>query len=311
MSISSYIKIIGRGKEGARALSAEQAHELFSAVLDKSANDLQIGAFLLAMRIKGETSDELQGFVRSAQERCLPIDLAAADRPAVVLPSYNGARKLPNFTPLLALLLAREGVPVLVHGLRTDPSRVTSAEVFSALDLPLAASAADVQQAWSSGRPAFVPLDVLSPTLSALLDARWTIGLRGPGHTVVKLLTPCVGGRSLRVVSYTHPEYGKGNAEYLLQSGVDALLLRGTEGEPVADPRRQPKLDVFLAGQERSDLSIAPQEGVLATLPELPDGYDAATTAGFIQAVLRGEQAAPAPLLKQLACIVKTLDAMR
>ena len=88
-------------------------------------------------------------------------------------------------------------------------------------------------------------------------------------------------------------------------------MLRGTEGEPVADPRRQPKLDVFLAGQQRDDLSVAPQEGVLATLPELPDGYAADTTAGFIQAILRGDQAAPAPLLKQLDCVLKTLDAMR
>ncbi len=310
-NISSYIKVIGRGKDGARSLTADQAHELFGAVLDKSANDLQIGAFLLAMRIKSETNDELLGFVRASEERCLPIDLAQQARPAVVLPSYNGARKLPNFTALLAALLAREGVPVLVHGPRTDPGRVTTAQVFEALDWPLATSAADVQQAWSAKRPAFMPIDVLCPAMSALLDVRWTIGLRGPGHTVVKLMSPCVGGRSLRVVSYTHPEYGKGNAEYLQHAGVDGLLLRGTEGEPVADPRRQPKLDVFLAGQQRDDLSVAPQEGVLATLPELPDGYAADTTAGFIQAILRGDQAAPAPLLKQLGCILKTLDAMR
>ncbi len=310
MSIASHIKVIGRGKDGARSLNAEQAHELFSAVLDKTASDLQIGAFLLAMRIKAETNDELLGFVQAAQERCLPIDLSALKRPAVVLPSYNGARKLPNFTALLAALLAREGVPVLVHGPLTDPGRVTSAEVFTALSMPLANSAADVHAAWASNQPAFMPIEVLSPAIDTLLKVRWEIGLRGPGHTVVKLMTPCTGGRSLRVVSYTHPEYGKGNAEYLQHAGVDGLLLRGTEGEPVADPRRQPKLDVFLAGQAREDLSVAPQEGVLATLPELPEGYAADTTARFIEAILRGEQAAPAPLLKQRDCILQTLAAM-
>lgn len=311
MSIASYIKVIGRGKDGARSLNAEQAHELFSAVLDKTASDLQIGAFLLAMRIKAETNDELLGFVQAAQERCLPIDLSGGKCPAVVLPSYNGARKLPNFTALLAALLAREGVPVLVHGPIKDPGRVTSAEVFTAMGLPLANSAADVHAAWATKQPAFMPIEVLSPAIDTLLKVRWEIGLRGPGHTVVKLMTPCTGGRSLRVVSYTHPEYGKGNAEYLQHAGVDGLLLRGTEGEPVADPRRQPKLDVFLAGQARDDLSVAPQEGVLATLPELPEGYAADTTARFIETILRGEQAAPAPLLKQLDCILKTLHAMQ
>lgn len=307
MSIASYIKVIGRGKDGARSLSSEQAHELFSAVLDKQASDLQIGAFLMAMRIKSETSDELLGFVRAAQERCLPIE---ATRPVVVLPSYNGARKLPNFTPLLATLLAREGVAVLVHGPLADPGRVTSAEVFAALGQAPARSAADVYAAWAARQPAFMPIDVLSPAVHTLLDVRREIGLRGPGHTVVKLMTPCTGARSLRVVSYTHPEYGKGNAAYLQHAGVDGLLLRGTEGEPVADPRRQPRLDVFLAGQPRPELSLAPQDGVLASLPELPDGYAADTTARFIEAVLRGEQAAPAPLLKQLTCIVQTLGAM-
>src|SRR5215510_12897009 len=127
MSISKYIKEIGRGKEGARSLSREQAHDLMSQVLDGQVTDLEIGAFAIAMRIKGESLEELDGFLAAATERCLPIP---GDRPVVVLPSYNGARKLPNLTPLLAQLLAQEGVPVLVHGPVHDPARVTTAEIF-------------------------------------------------------------------------------------------------------------------------------------------------------------------------------------
>ena len=89
MSIAHYIKEIGRGKEGARSLTAAQAHDLMSQLLDGRLSDLEIGAFALAMRIKGETVEELRGFVDAARERCLPID---ADGPTVVLPSYNGAR---------------------------------------------------------------------------------------------------------------------------------------------------------------------------------------------------------------------------
>lgn len=59
MSIATYIKEIGRGKEGARALTQEQAHDLMSQVLDGRVTDLEIGAFAIAMRIKGETTDEL------------------------------------------------------------------------------------------------------------------------------------------------------------------------------------------------------------------------------------------------------------
>src|SRR5580765_3875315 len=135
MAITSYIKEIGRGKEGARALSEAQAHDLMSQVLDGSVTDLEIGAFALAMRIKGESVAELTGFVRAAQERCITI---APARPTIVLPSYNGARKLPNLTPLLALLLAQEGAQVLVHGPMRDAGRVTTAEIFHDLGLPCA-----------------------------------------------------------------------------------------------------------------------------------------------------------------------------
>ena len=63
MGIAAYIKVIGRGKEGARPLTPEQAHDLMSQVLDGAVSDLEIGAFCLAMRIKGETPDELIGFL--------------------------------------------------------------------------------------------------------------------------------------------------------------------------------------------------------------------------------------------------------
>ena len=56
----------------------------------------------------------------------------------MVLPSYNGARKLPNLTPLLALLLAQEGAQVLVHGPMLDPGRVSTAEIFRDLETWLA-----------------------------------------------------------------------------------------------------------------------------------------------------------------------------
>ncbi len=300
MSISNYIKEIGRGKEGARALNREQAHDLMSQVLDGKITDLELGAFAMAMRIKGETVEETAGFLQATQERCLPIQPATA---AVVLPSYNGARKLPNLTPLLALLLAQDGVPVLVHGMPEDPNRVTTAEVFHDLGLPIARDAEDVLAAWQRREPVHIRTDVLCPPLARLLDARWTIGLRNSGHTVAKLIDPCPASQALRVVNYTHPEYGTMLTEFLQHTAANALLMRGTEGEPVADPRRLPKLDVFIDGIPRSDLSTPAHDGVLRELPVLPRTLDAATTAMYIQSVISGEKPAPAPLAQQAACL--------
>ncbi|HJW12013.1 MAG TPA: DNA-binding protein YbiB [Albitalea sp.] len=306
MSITAYIKEIGRGKEGARSLSQPQAYDLISQVLDGRVTDLEIGAFAMAMRIKGESTAELTGFLDAVQERCIPLHPSA---PMVVLPSYNGARKLPNLTTLLALLLAQEGVPVLVHGPARDPGRVTTAEIFHDLGLPVARDATDITHAWARREPVFITTEDLCPPLARLLDVRWVIGLRNPGHTVAKLIDPTRGGAALRVCNYTHPEYGQALTAFLQHTAASAMLLRGTEGEPVADPRRLPKLDVFLRGTLRPELSLAAQEGVLTELPVLPRATDAATTALYIQSVISGEKPAPSPLTQQAECLRRALHA--
>jgi anthranilate phosphoribosyltransferase len=302
MSIAPYIKEIGRGKEGARSLTREQAYDLMSQVLDGRVSDLELGAFAIAMRIKGESVEELAGFLQAARERCIPI---ATGKPLVVLPSYNGARKLPNLTALLAQMLAQEGVAVLVHGMPDDPTRVTTAEIFQDLGLALATSCEDIEHAWDRQEPAYIRTEHLCPPLARLLDVRWVIGLRNPGHTVAKLLDP---GAGLRVVNYTHPEYGTMLTDFLQATAANALLLRGTEGEPFADPRRTPRMEVFLAGQPRPDLGVPAREGVLTQLPLLPASCDAATTAHYIQAVVSGEKPAPAPLKQQVECLLQALS---
>ena len=143
MGIAQYIKEIGRGSQGARSLDIDRAADLLGQVLDGRVTDLEVGAFALAMRIKGETVDELLGFAQATQARCLAVH---SGRPVIVIPSYNGARRLPNLTPLLAMRLAQEGARVLVHGPLHDPSRVTSAEIFQALGLLPADSSAAVQE---------------------------------------------------------------------------------------------------------------------------------------------------------------------
>ncbi len=304
MSIAPYIKEIGRGKEGARSLDQAQAYDLMSQVLDGRVTDLEIGAFALAMRIKGESVAELAGFLEAAHERCLPV---RPRRPTVVLPSYNGARKLPNLTPLLALLLAQADVQVLVHGPAHEPGRVATVEIFHDLGLPIARDISEVEWAWDRREPVFVRTDVLCPPLARLLEVRRVVGLRNSGHTIAKLLNPCRGGAVVRVVNYTHPEYAQLLGEFLGHTHAHAMLMRGTEGEPVADPRRAPRLDVFVSGALREDLSRPAHEGVLTELPVLPRTHDAATTALYIQSVVSGEKPAPTPLTTQVDALVRTL----
>lgn len=307
MSISAYIKEIGRGKDGTRSLDRLTACDLMGQVLDARVTDLEVGAFVMAMRIKGESAAELAGFLDAVHERCVTLNPPA---PMVALPSYNGARRLPNLTALLAVLLAREGIPVLVHGPATEPGRVTTIEIFRALGLPVAQDVAGISHAWACQRPAAVTTDVLCPSLARLLDTRRVIGVRNSGHTVAKLLDPARNGNALRVCNYTHPDYGLAVAAFLQHTAASAMLLRGTEGEPVADPRRTPRLDVFIRGALKPELSLTARDGVPITLPVLPSATDAAATAQYIDGVVKGDQPAPQAMLQQLDCLRRALHAL-
>jgi anthranilate phosphoribosyltransferase len=298
MPIAHYIKVIGRGKDGARPISREQAADLLGQVLDGTVSDLEIGAFCLAMRIKGETPEEMAGFLEAVQQRLSP--LPASERPTVVLPSYNGARKLPLLTPLLALLLAREGLPVLVHGTPTESTRVFVSEVLLALDIRAQVAIKTI----APGEVAFIPTELLCPALKRLLDVRRVVGLRNPAHSLVKIMNPLANGlgKALVVSSYTHPEYALSMAQTFELVRANALLLRGTEGEVVADARRMPQMEAFIRGQ-RSLLQDA-QAGTLATLPDLPSTVDAAGTAAYIRSVMAGERPVPASIAKQVEHIL-------
>jgi len=295
MSIGKYIKVIGRGKDGAKSLTREQANDLFGQVLDGAVTDLETGAFCLAMRIKGETSEEMAGFLDATHARLHKIP--THDHVAVVLPSYNGARRLPVLTPLLALLLAREGVPVIVHGTNTEPTRVSAEHVFLALGLPPQAAIA----AAVPGKVQYVSTGLLCPGLQRLLDVRRVVGLRNPGHSLVKLMNPC-DGAAVVVSSYTHPEYAESMAATFKLLEANAMLLHGTEGEPVADARRTPAMDTFIFGQ-MSRVQDA-QTGTLHEVPNLP-AADAASTAAWIQSVMDGKEAIPTPIALQAENILR------
>ena len=299
MTISHYLKEIGRGKDGARALNREQAADLFGQLLDGRVSDIELGAFCLAMRIKGETPEEMAGFLEATAARTYQV--ATGGRTAVVLPSYNGARKLPVLTPLLALLLAREGLPVLLHGTATEARRVSSGQVLHALGIEIETSI----QPLVPGQVRFFSTSLLCPGLERLLQVRQIIGLRNSAHSLVKLMNPCAG-EALVVGSYTHPEYLLSMGATFELTGQRAMLLRGTEGEPVADPRRLPQMDVFLHGQRRCVQEA--QAGSLASLPDLP-ALDAASTAAWITEVLAGRQPVPAPIARQVEHILHAVSA--
>ncbi|MFO0124405.1 MAG: DNA-binding protein YbiB [Inhella sp.] len=246
LDLPALIKEIGRGARGARDLSREQAAALFGAMLDGEVDELRLGAIVLALRVKGESVDELLGFHDAMQARVQRLQHAQR---VVLLPTLNGARKLLNLMPLLALHLAQQGVPVLVHG-RNDfgAARGDTFALFAALGHPRCTTLAEAQERLNAHNLAVLPTALLCPGLDRLMALRPRLGLRNSAHTMAKLLDP-FHGHSVRVAAVTHGDFLDALASVLPQLDGPSLLLKGCEGEAYPHPRRQASLQAFVGGE--------------------------------------------------------------
>ncbi|TCV98078.1 DNA-binding protein YbiB [Biostraticola tofi] len=304
MDYTKIIKEIGRGKHHARSLDQPTALALYRAMLAGEVPDLELGGILIAFRIKAEAEEEMLGFYQAMQERVMPLQAPADMPPPIVIPSYNGARKQANLTPLLAMALSTLGFPVVVHGVSHDPARVTSAEIFRALGIHPPTRREDAQSALIMQRkPLFLPIKLMSPEMDSQLNLRWRMGVRNSAHTLAKLATPFHHHLHWRLASVSHPEYVPRVAAFFTAINASGLLMNGTEGETYANPQRMARIIGLHRGEQ--ELLLDPQQYPLPPLSSQPEGRDALSTARWTEACLRGELALPDAIRLQLACCLK------
>ena len=294
-----YLKEIARGRHGVRDLSREQARALFEAIFADRVDPVALGAILVAYRIKGEAAEELAGMMEALAPCVMPLALPTRRALPVVIPTYNGSRKLPNLLPLLALLVAREGVPVLLHGMAHEPQRVSTFEILALLGHGPVASIEEAGKRIEETCLAAVPLSILSPALARVLDVRLATGVRNTGHTLAKLALPAnvPSDRAFRIIAVTHPDFQALMREYLAMAPGHAMLMRGVEGEAVVRLHAPQPIE-----------QVDPAGGLVTRLlrdceaPALP-GRDAQSTAAWTRQVLEGSIAVPAALLQQAALL--------
>lgn len=229
-----YIRALGKGRNGTRALSEDEAFEAMRMILAGEAEPMQIGAFLMLMRVKEETAAELAGFARAAQASiALP-----PQAPAVRLdwPAYAGKRRQLPWFVLSALLLAAHGMPVLMHGSAGfDPGRVFVPQALDALGVAQSRSLGEAAQRIATHRFAFIALADLSPAQDRLMQLRPLLGLRSPVHSVVRMLNPLRARAVLQGIF--HPGYADihQGAASLLGIGRTAVF-KGEGGEAERNP---------------------------------------------------------------------------
>lgn len=303
MDYRKIIKEVGRGKNHARDLDHETARALYTRMLNGEVPDLEMGGILIALRIKGEGEAEMRGFYEAMQAQTLRLTPPVAKPMPIVIPSYNGARKQANLTPLLAILLHKLGFPVVVHGVSEDPTRVLTETIFELLGIEPTLHAGQAQAKLEGNQPVYIPVRALCPPLEKQLDMRWRMGVRNSAHTLAKLATPFAEDAALRLSSVSHPEYVTRVGQFFAEIGGRALLMHGTEGEVYANPQRCPQLMLIDSAGTRVVLERGEENSDVI----LPESKDPQVTAHWITQCLAGNVPVPQSIKLQMAfCLLAT-----
>jgi len=184
-----FIQILGRGKTLSRSLTIEEAEEAMAMILAGDVLPEQLGAFLMLLRMKEESPEEIAGFVRAARAAMtLPSQVPKVD---LDWSCYAGKRRQLPWYILSALMLARNGTKIFMHGAEGHTAgRVYTREVLESLNIPVAWSFEEAASHLAQRNFAYMPLVAINPILANLFELRSILGLRSPVHTLSRMLNP-------------------------------------------------------------------------------------------------------------------------
>ncbi|WP_238364468.1 glycosyl transferase family protein [Mesobacterium pallidum] len=186
---AQFVAILGRGKTKQRHLTRAEARESMAMILRGEALPEQIGAYLMLLRLKEESPEEIAGFVDGTRDTFRK----PPDAPLVDLDwsSYAGKRtQLPWFL-LSVLALVGAGHRVCLHGTEGHTAgRLYTRDVLTALGLPVSTSLGEAGAQIKAQGFSYLPLEAMSPKLRELIELRPILGLRSPVHSFSRLLNP-------------------------------------------------------------------------------------------------------------------------
>lgn len=221
-----FVRILGKGQKGSRGLTEDEAYQAMGMLLDGQVEDTQLGAFLMLLRFKEESPEELAGFTRAVRERVI----APAITVDIDWPAYAGKRRQLPWFMLAAKALANNGIRILMHGGgQHTAGRMYAEDVLDALAIHSCTSWDEVAEQVESNNIAFIPLAVWMPRLQRMIDLRNTLGLRSPVHSLARLLNPLSAVCGLQ--SIFHPGYQLVHQQANVLLGGHALVIKGDGGE--------------------------------------------------------------------------------
>jgi len=272
---AQYVRILGKGQKGSRSLTQQEATSAFHMILEGKVLDVQLGAFLMLLRVKEESAEELAGSVSAIKTHLAHQIAKHSIQVDIDWSSYAGKKKqLPWFLYSL-FLLAENGYRIVLHGEGGHTlNRLYTHSLFHALNLPIANTWEKISPLLDQYRFCYTPLETLCPTLSHIIQLRNVLGLRSPVHTIARLINPFDAPYSMQGIF--HPNYRPVHQEAALLLGFTRMaVMKGEGGECERNPNADTLVQQVIDGNMKE--ATWPR-----TLPERTPGLEELSLESFV-----------------------------
>jgi anthranilate phosphoribosyltransferase len=274
---------------GGNALDEDEAERVMGIVMDGEATPSQISALIVAMRMKGETVDEITGFARAMRDRATPVRPSTPGYIDIVGTGGDGLHTF-NISTTATFVVAGAGVPVAKHGNRAVSSSAGSADVLEALGIDISLLPVDIARCVDEVGVGFMFAQTLHSSMRHAGPTRREIGIRTVFNILGPLTNPASAKRQL--LGVYDPRLAPVLAEVSGHLGSERVLV--VHGHPGMDevsasgPTTVSESDAGRGGVRT--YTITPEEVGIArsTLADIAGG-DGAANAILVRAVLEGE----------------------
>ncbi len=269
-------------------LSVAEAKSAMAAIMDGNTTPAQVAAFLVALKMKGETPDEIYGCAAAMRERAAKV--TSFREPLTDTCGTGGDSKGTfNISTVAALIAAGAGLPVAKHGNRSVSSKCGSADVLEALDVKLELTPKEMGLCLDEVGIAFLFAPLLHQAMRHAAGPRREIGVRSVFNVLGPLTNPA--GAKRQVLGVYAPELTEILAEALLLLGTErALVVHGSDGSDELILSGETKI-CEIKNNEINCYFLAPEDvGLPRYCAEEISGGGSKKNAALVLAVLQGKQ---------------------
>jgi len=272
---------------GGASLTEEQAEAAFGIIMSGDATPAQIGGFLMALRVRGETVDEITGAVRAMRAKAVTIK---APHGAIDIVGTGGdAAGTFNISTAAAFVVAGAGVPVAKHGNRAVSSKSGAADVLAALGVNLDADMALIERAIAEAGIGFLMAPRHHSAMRHVAGPRGELGVR----TIFNILGPLANpaGVKRQFSGAFERQWIEPMARTLAKLGSEAAwIVHGSDGLDELTTTGPSSVAELKDGAVRT-FEVKPEDaGLPRALPGDLKGGDADTNAAALRAVLGGQK---------------------